>query len=165
MSVIIRPALAADMSAVCAIHNRQGIATTASYDWEPSDEARWLTWLDGQMAAGLPRLVAEDDGEVLGFASYGPFRSKEGWRHTVEHSIYLAPAAHGHGIGRALMTELILRARADGVHVMVGVVDAGNPASMSFHAALGFDLMGVLREGGRKFDRWLDAAFWTLQLA
>lgn len=165
MSVSIRPARSFDLAAIAAIHNAQGIATTASYDLAPLVEARWLEWLAEQTAAGYPCLVAELAGEVVGYASYSAFRSKAGWRHTVEHSVYLDSSAHGQGIGRTLMTELINLARANEVHVMVAVVDADNRASQAFHASLGFELMGVLREGGRKFDRWLDVAFWTKRLS
>lgn len=162
---MIREATAADMAAVTAIHNDQAIASTNSYDWTPFDEQHWLNWLVSQQSAGRPCLVAELDGEVVGYASYAPFRGKAGWQYTVEHSVYLAPHAVGQGLGRALMAELVEVARQRGVHVMVAVIDDANQGSQRFHEALGFELMGVIREGGRKFDRWLDCAFWTLRLA
>lgn len=161
---MIREATAADMAAVTRIHNDQAIASTNSYDWTPFDEQHWMNWLASQQLAGRPCLVAELDDQVVGYATWMPFRGKAGWQFTVEHSVYLAADAVGRGLGRALMTELIARARERGVHVMVAVIDDANQDSQRFHEALGFELMGVIREGGRKFDRWLDCAFWTLQL-
>ena len=164
MPVIVRDAGPADLATICAIHNAEGIATTASWGLADLDVAHWGNLLADQRTAGRPLLVAELDGRVVGYAYYAPFRSKGGWAPTVEHSVYLDRAAHGHGTGRALMTELIARASAAGVHTMVGVLDAGNASSAAFHRALGFEQAGLLREAGHKFGGWRDAAFWTLRL-
>lgn len=101
---------------------------------------------------------------MLGFASYGDFRPFAGFAATVEHSVYVDPAAQGQGLGRALLAALIDRARAAGLHVMVAGIEAGNTASIALHAKAGFEEAGLLREVGRKFGRWLDLRFMTLRL-
>ncbi|MFN6955859.1 MAG: GNAT family N-acetyltransferase, partial [Acetobacteraceae bacterium] len=107
-------------------------------------------------AAGYPVLVAEEDGEVLGLASFGEFRAWPGFRHTVEHSVHVRAGARGRGIGTALVAALFEPARALGKHVMIAGVDAANAGSIRMHERLGFARGAVLREVGRKFGRWLD---------
>lgn len=164
MPPIIRSAQVADLPAIVDIYNEAGVSTTASYDIEPVDVAERTAWYDRLTQAGFPILVAEDGeaGGVLGYASYGRFRDKAAYAHTVEHSVYVAGGARAVGLGRMLMSALIDRARAEGVHVMVGVLDADNVPSLRFHERLGFVERGRLPEVGRKFDRWLDVVFVTL---
>ena len=163
-SPTIRPARQGDLEAITAIYNEAGVGTTASYDIEPVTVADRRAWLEHKQNQDFPVLVAEADGRVLGFAGYGSFRDKAGYAHTVEHSVYVVDGARAAGVGRMLMTALIDRARGDGVHVMVGVLDADNAASVAFHERLGFEQVGRLREVGRKFDRWLDAVLVQLVL-
>ncbi|WP_316670862.1 N-acetyltransferase family protein [uncultured Propionibacterium sp.] len=155
----VRPARDADAAAICAIHNAQGVATTASYELRPGTEAEWLARLAGHRREGLPVLVAADeDDQVVGFAAYGRFRELGGYDLTVEHSVYTAPGHENEGIGSALMDALIGLAQRAGLHAMVGLVDAQNEASLAFHERLGFTGCGVLPQLGRKFGRWLDVA-------
>ena len=161
---MVRDALPADASSITDIHNSQGVARTASYRSQPGTLAERLSWLAGQLDAGLPVLVASVDDSVVGFASYGPFRPEEGYDRTVEHSVYVAPGWEHRGVGRMLMTELIARARRQGFHAMVGVVDAANAASRSFHQELGFVEQGVFTELGHKFGRGLDVAYLVKKL-
>ena len=101
-------------------------------------------------------LVARgEDGAVLGYASYGAFRAYSGYRHTVEQSVYVHQDARGQGVGKALLARLVERARAQGLHVMVGALEAGNQASLGLHAAQGFVETARMPEVGRKFERWL----------
>ena len=109
--------------------------------------------------------MADVDGAVAGFASYGAFRAWDGYRFTVEHSVYVDSHFRRRGIASALLQELLGRARAQGMHLMVGAIDAANDASLALHRRLGFEDAGVLREAGCKFGRWLDLAFMTRRLA
>lgn len=151
----IRPATADDLPTITAIYNTAGVGTTASYDLAPVEQAH--VRLD-------QALVAERQGQVIGYAAYGPFRPKAGYDLSVEHSVYVDASGRGTGAGRALLQALIEHARASGKHVMIGAVDAENQASIRFHERLGFEASGRLDQVGRKFGRWLDVVFMTLVL-
>ena len=100
----------------------------------------------------------------MGWATFGPFRAKPGYRFTAEHSVYVRDGLRGRGVGRALMLPLIAEARARGLHSLVGGVDAGNAGSLAFHERLGFERVAHFREVGHKFGRWLDLVFLQLPL-
>jgi len=139
--------------------------TTAIYEDTPRTPEQVAAWFAHKQEKKLPVLGIETaDGALAGFASYGPFRPHFGFRHTVEHSIYVAAAHRGQGIGHALMQALIEHARAQQVHVMIGAIDAANAASIRFHQAFGFTPCGAIREAGQKFGRWLDVEFYQLLL-
>jgi len=163
--MIVRTATGDDIVALTALYNDLGVATTASYDLHPAllDERR--AWLAEHDTHGWPVLVADDDGPVIGFAAYGAFRAKPGYRFTAEHTVYVAPDHQGRGVGRALMSVLIEHARAAGLHAMVGVVDAENTNSIAFHESLGFQTVGAIPEVGRKFGRWLTSVYQVLILS
>jgi L-amino acid N-acyltransferase YncA len=165
-SITIRDATLADMPAVLAIYNEAVANTTASYDYEPSKLADREALFTQRVKDGLPYLVAcgaqvtqDAQSNILGFASYGLYRPRPGWRFACEHSVYVAPQARGQGVASLLMVPLMAHAKAKGYHTMVGVVDAANEASLKLHAKHGFTTFGVMKEGGYKFDRWLDVAF------
>ncbi|HEX5335591.1 MAG TPA: GNAT family N-acetyltransferase, partial [Propionicimonas sp.] len=103
-----------------------------------------------------PILVADEDGEILGYSAYGPFRAKAGYAATMEHSVYVRPSSQGKGIGRTLLVAIIEAARANGVHALIGGLSSDNDVSLALHHSLGFVEVGRLPEVGRKFDRWLD---------
>ena len=161
MPPVIRSANHEDLPAIVEIYNEGGVATTASYDIEPVTLEERAAWFERLRNQGHPVLVLEENGRVVGFASYGPFRDKAAYRHTVEHSVYVAEGSHSNGVGRMLLCALLDHARGRGVHVMLGVLDADNMASRAFHKSLGFIESVVLPEVGRKFGRWLDVVFVT----
>jgi L-amino acid N-acyltransferase YncA len=159
MSLVIRDARRDDLPRMTEILNELIAGTTAIWTLRPTTLEARAAWLEERRARGFPVLVAAAEGRLLGFASFGDFRPWEGYAGTVEHSVYVdAPARRG-GIGRSLLTALIARAEARGLHAMVGGIEAGNGASLALHAALGFREVGRLPEVGRKFDRWLDLVF------
>jgi phosphinothricin acetyltransferase len=160
----IRDAQASDLDAILAIYNDAVLKTTASYDYEPRSPEKHRDWFAAKQTARYPVLVADDDGAIAGFASYGAFRAWDGYRYTIEHSVYVATAHRRRGIARELLTGLIERARQDGYHIMIGGIDAANVASIRLHQELGFVSAGTLREVGWKFDRWLDLLFMQLRL-
>lgn len=164
MSATLRDAVAADAAAILAIYNHAVRATTAIWNSIESDLAGREAWLAERATAGFPVLVAEIDGMVAGYASYGHFRAWPGYRFTVEHSVYVADGAQGRGVGRALLEALIARARDAGKHAMIAGVEAGNTASIALHSSLGFREVGRLPQVGAKFDRWLDLVFLQLTL-
>lgn len=175
--VHIREACEADAPAITAIHNDAVEHSTAVWDETPVDVADRLAWMAAHRELGNPVLVAVGsadapeaagpegaEGTVLGYAAFGPWRAWEGYRHTVEHSVYVRSDRRGSGLGRALLLALIAAARVRGVHVMVAGIESGNAASIHLHETLGFRPVGHLAEVGAKFGRWLDLDFLQLVL-
>jgi len=160
----IRDAIESDLPAIVAITNEAIANTTAVWNSTPATLEARTAWMRDRQARGFPVLVATDGGKVVGFASFGDFRPFEGYLHTVEHSIYVAPEAQGRGVGKALLAALVGRARALGKHVIVGGIEAGNTASIALHTRAGFVETGRLPEVGQKFGRWLDLVFMQLVL-
>jgi phosphinothricin acetyltransferase len=152
----IRPATLADIDAILAIYNDAVMTTTAIWNEKPSSHAERVAWLAERTGAGFPVLVAEAEGVVAGYGTFGPFRPHEGYRPTVEHSIYIATGHQGRGIGKAMLTALIEAARGMGKRVMVGAIDGANDVSLIMHGALGFREVGRMPGVGEKFGRPLD---------
>ncbi len=155
-SVAIRPATAADVPAVIAFWNPVIRDTTITFSPAEHTPEGLAELIATRQAGGRAFLVAEAAGEILGFASYDQFRKGLGYAHAMEHTIILAPAARGRGVGRVLMAAIEDHARAAGAHIMVAGVSAENAPGVAFHAAVGYVETGRIREAGRKFDRWLD---------
>ncbi len=156
MTAIIRPAEDADLAAILAIYNDAVRTTTAIWNNSTVDLDNRLSWLESRRRQDYPVLVAEDAGTVVGYGSFGDFRAFDGYRFTVEHSIYVDAAARRQGIATALLIALIERASALGKHVMVAGIAADNDASIALHARHGFTETGRMPEVGTKFGRWLD---------
>ena len=152
----IRTATEADLPAILAITNDAILTTTSSWNVDPTTLEARRQWLADRQASGLPVLVGVIDGAVAGFGSYGSFRAWDGYRLTVEHSIYVDAAFRRQGVGRLLLAALIDHATEAGMHVMMGVISADNEISITLHEQFGFATVGRLPEVGRKFDRWLD---------
>ena len=161
----IRDANVNDAESIAAIYNDAVLNTTAIWNETAVDTANRAKWIADRQSMGYPVLVAvANDESILGYASFGDWRAFDGYRHTVEHSVYVNKNRRGGGIGKALMVALIDRARMIGKHVMVAGIEAGNVASIQLHYQLGFVQVGLLKEVGTKFGRWLDLAFLQLQL-
>lgn len=165
MSATIRDAEAGDAAGIAEIYNDAVAHTTAVWNENEVTTADRVGWMAARQEAGFPVLVATcDDGQVIGYASFGPWRAFDGYRHTVEHSVYVRGDQRGRGLGEELLRALIERARHRGTHVMVGAIESGNTGSIRLHTKLGFERVGTLPQVGAKFGRWLDLAFLQLTL-
>lgn len=152
-------------AAILDIFNEAIANSTALYDYVPRSPESMVGWFQVKADKRFPVIGAEsDDGELLGFASYGTFRAWPAYKYSVEHSVYVHKDHRREGLGRVLMQELIPRARAQDYHVLVGVIDIANGGSIALHESLGFVHAGTVREAGFKFGRWLDVGFWQLVL-
>jgi L-amino acid N-acyltransferase len=153
-----------DLPEIVAIYNEVIATSTAVFSEQPTTIERQREAFDRRRPEGYPVIVARERGAVLGFGSYGPFRTWPGYRLTVEHSVYVATPARRRGIGRRLVEELLERARAQGMHVIIAGIDAENAPSLRMHEQLGFERVACLPEVARKFDRWLDLVLLQLIL-
>jgi len=156
LAMNIRDATDADVPQILAIHNEVVTNTTAIYDETTSTIEERRAWFEARKSAGWPVIVAVDGAEVVGYASFAEWRTRWGYRYTVEHSVHVRADRRGQGIGRALVEALFPLARAKGMHVMIAGIDAQASASLHMHKKLGFEPGGTFREVGQKFDRWLD---------
>jgi len=164
-SLSIRDAGEGVLAAILEIYNDAVAHTTAIWNDTLVDLENRRAWLALRRSQGFPVLVAvAGDGAVVGYAAYGDWRPFDGYRYTVEHSVYVHQARRGAGVGRLLLVALIDRARAAGKHVMVAGIDATNEASIALHEKLGFRRSGLIEQVGRKFDRWLDLVFMDKRL-
>jgi len=159
MDAAIRDGRETDLAGMLAIYNDAVLTTTAVYDYKPRTAEQQAAWFQAKRDQGYPVLVAEIDGTVVGFASYGPFRPWPAYLHSVENSLYVAADWRGRGIGSLLLPALIQRATDRGLHTMIAGIDAANQASLRLHAKFGFEPVARFREVGWKFERWLDLAF------
>ena len=157
MVLDIRPSREADLPAVQAIYAHHVLYGLATFEEVPPDAAELARRRAELLARGLPHLVAEMEGQVVGYAYAGPYRPRPAYRNTVEDSVYLAPDRVGRGIGRALLGRLIGLCEAAGHRQMVAVIgDSGNAPSIRVHEALGFARVGLLTSVGFKLGRWVD---------
>ena len=155
--VRVRTAEYGDLPAIAAIYAPYVAHTVTTFETEPPDAATWRARFDAITARGLPFLIVESGGAVVGYAYAGPWKERAAYRRTVENAIYLDPAATGRGIGRVLLDALLDACTAAGVRQVVAVVaDAGDPASMRLHTRCGFREVGRLEQVGFKHGRWVD---------
>ena len=160
----LRDAVEADLAAIRDIYNHAVEHTTAIWNETLVDVDNRRQWWNARTAKAYPVLVAERDGKVAGYASYGDWRAFDGYRHTVEHSVYVDKDFRGFGIGEQLMRALIERAAAGNIHVMIAGIEAQNAASIRLHEKLGFRVVGTFSEVGIKFGRWLDLTCMELRV-
>lgn len=161
----VRPATEDDAAEIAEIYNRAVAETTATFDLvqRSLDEQRaWLTARSGAFAAIVA--VDEANDRVIGFASLSPYKERAAYRTTVENSVYVHHQCGGRGVGKLLMESLITAARASGFHSIMARIEASGAASRGLHESCGFELVGIEREVGRKFKRWLDIAVYQLLL-
>jgi phosphinothricin acetyltransferase len=164
MNITIRDAVEPDLPGILDIYNDAVANTTAIWNEALVDLENRRSWFTARRERGFPVLVALQSREVVGYASYGDWRTFDGFRHTVEHSVYVRSDVRGAGAGRRLMQALVERASFNGIHVMVGCIEAENTASIRLHEKLGFRAVGRFSEVGIKFGRWLDLTCMELKL-
>ncbi len=156
-SLLIRPSTPADLPAITAIYGWNVLNGTGTFELEAPDEADMSRRRDDVLSKGLPWLVAERGGVVLGYAYANHFRPRRAYRFCLEDSVYLAADAKGQGLGRLLLAELLARCEAAGARQMLAVIgDSANLGSIGVHRTLGFEPIGVMKAAGWKFERWLD---------
>lgn len=155
----IRAATEADLPTILAIYNDAVVNTAAIWNDDLVDLNNRIAWFRTRIGQGFPVLVAVEGERVLGYASYGDFRAFQGYRFTVENSIYVAGEARGKGAGSALLAALVEAARAQGKHMMVAGIEAGNAVSIRLHEKQGFVETARMPELGFKFGRYLDLVF------
>lgn len=162
----IRPATPADIDAITAIYADAVLHGTATFELEPPDRAEMMRRFAALRDAGFPYLVADADGAPVGYAYAGPYRARPAYRFTVEDSVYLAPSAHGRGLGTALLARLIGDATGLGFRQMIAVIGDGgaHSASVKLHERMGFRHCGRMEGSGYKLGRWLDTVFMQLAM-
>ena len=164
MKIQIRPYQAKDTQAILDIINHNILNSTALYDYTIRTYEQQQNILEEKINKKFPVIIAELDGQVVGFGMYSEFRFREAYKFTVEHSVYVNESFYGKGIGKQLLQELIDLARKQKLHTMIAVIDAENQGSVEFHEKFGFKTVGIIKESGYKFNRWLDSVFMQLIL-
>lgn len=164
MEINIRPYQPKDAETIVAILNYYIANSTALYDYEARTFEQQQSIFDEKLKKGFPVIVAIIEERVVGFGYYSEFRFREAYKFTVEHSVYVMPNEHGKGIGKVIMQNLIRLAKEQKLHTMIGVIDAENESSIAFHEQFGFTTVGIIKESGYKFERWLHSVIMQLML-
>ena len=163
--MLVRLAAAQDLPAIQAIYAHHVLHGLASFEEEAPPLEEMRRRFEAVTGDGLPYLVAEEQGEVLGYGYCTLYRTRPAYRHTLEDSIYVKQGKQGKGVGKAVLAELILRCTALNYRQIIAVIgDSANAASIAVHASLGFVRAGNLRSTGYKFGRWVDAVLMQLPL-
>lgn len=155
MTAVLRLARPDDADAIREIYNAEVLGSTVTFDLRPRSLTEQQEWLEERSGA-LAVVVAEEEGAVVGFASLSLYRDRPGYSTTVEDSVYIRQDRRGAGLGRALLTEIVDVATAQGFHTVMARIVGHHSASIELHGSLGFEVVGVEREVGRKFGKWLD---------
>jgi L-amino acid N-acyltransferase YncA len=161
---LVRPSTTADIPHIAAIYSHFVETTTATLESVAPDESEMRRRRQAVLDLDLPYLVAELEGYVVGFCYASQFRPRDGYRFTVEDSIYVRPDCIGHRVGSTLLAQLILDCQLEGSHSMVACICGENVPSVALHRALGFQQVGLLPEAGRKFGQWLRLSIMQRQL-
>ena len=164
MEIKIRPYQNSDAETIIAILNYYIANSTALYDYELRTLKQQQIIFDEKLKKGFPVIVAIIEDSVVGFGYYSEFRFREAYKFTVEHSVYVMPNEHGKGIGKVIMENLIDLAKSQKLHTMIAVIDSENQNSVAFHEQFGFKTVGIIKESGFKFERWLHSVIMQLIL-
>jgi L-amino acid N-acyltransferase len=163
-SPIMRLAETKDLPAITDIYNNAILTTTAVYSYDPVTVESRQVWLEDKAKQNFPVFVAEENGQVIGFSSYGAFRAWPAYLHSVENSVYVHPDHRGRGVGKLLIPLLLEAARKQKMHTMIAGIDASNEVSIKLHQGFGFEKVAHFKQVGFKFNRWLDLVFMQLML-
>ncbi|MED1559101.1 GNAT family N-acetyltransferase [Bacillus paramycoides] len=161
---MIRVATKKDLTFILNIYNDAILNTTAVYAYKPVTLENRKDWYEQKQADGYPILVYELDNKVVGFATFGPFRAWPAYKYSIEHSVYVDKEYRKNGIGSSLMEELITIAKEREYMILIAGIDAENEKSIAMHKNFGFVYSGTISKAGYKFNRWLDLAFYQLEL-
>jgi L-amino acid N-acyltransferase YncA len=161
---MIRPIQEKDLKDILEIYNDAIINTTAVYDYKPHTLEDRKKWYKQKMDEGYPILVCEQDKRIVGFATFGPFRAWPAYKYSIEHSIYVNRECRKKGIGTSLLKELIDIANEREYMTLIAGIDATNQKSIAMHKKFGFVHSGTIKNAGFKFNKWLDLAFYQLNL-
>ena len=164
MEIKIRPYQSSDVAAIVAILNHYIATSTALYDYQLRSVEQQQAIFEEKLQKGFPVIVATLEDAVVGFGYYSEFRFREAYKFTVEHSVYVAQNEHSKGIGKVILKHLITLAKEQKLHTMIAVIDAENQNSIAFHEQFGFTTVGVIKESGFKFERWLHSVIMQLLL-
>jgi L-amino acid N-acyltransferase len=160
----IRPATETDLEQMLEIYNEIIAHTTAVFQYDLHTLEMRAQWFAQKKKEGFPVFVAEEQAEVVGFATIGPFRNWQAYQFSVENSVYVRADRRGKGIGKQLLRVTIEAARQMGMHTLIAGIDASNETSIEMHRQFGFAEVAYFKEVGFKFDRWLDLRFLQLML-
>jgi L-amino acid N-acyltransferase len=165
MDYYIKSCNEAQLPEILEIFNDAIINTTSVYDYQPRTMDFMADWYNSKLKANYPIIgLFGSQNELLGFGTYGPFRSRPAYKYSVEHSIYVRKDKRGKGYGKIILNEIIKSAIYQDYHVLVGGIDADNKISIKFHEKMGFEYAGTIRHAGYKFGKWLDLSFYQLIL-
>ena len=160
----IRAASPADAEQIARIYNFYIANTVITFEEKAVSSEEMSARITEVLGQGLPWLVAESGGEIVGYSYAARWKSRSAYRHSVETTIYLKDGASGRGIGKALYAALFPILRQLGIHAVIGGAALPNAASVALHESLGFERVGTFRQVGFKHDRWVDVAYWQLIL-
>lgn len=160
----IRPALPADAETIAGLYNHYVLHTVVTFEEAAIDGTEIAARMREVAAAGLPWLVAEDEGAVVGFAYAGKWKGRCAYRYSVESTVYLHPAAAGRGLGSRLYEALFAALRAKGIHAVIGGIALPNAESVALHEKFGMRKVAHFEQVGFKFGRWVDVAYWQVLL-
>ena len=162
---IIRCEQSRHADAILDIFNEAIAHSTALFDYKPRTAETMTAWFEAKDRGSYPVIgIESDEGELIGFGSYGSFRAWSAYKYSVEHSLYVKDGFRGRGLGNILLREIIAAAAEQNYHVLIGGIEAANTASIALHERMGFSHCGTIAHAGYKFGRWLDLAFYQLIL-